>query len=367
MNQNIMTKTYKHWFILFFLGIVTNYSFSQTLHDSVFKNLAFRFRPYLKFSEYKNNEEVYKPCSWKWLYNNSNLLKNNHIYLSDSDLYSNNNILKFSDIRNIGKNDSTPYFKVFPKSENVYKGEEWGKVQKNGHGLYSHISFIDSIHLSIEYWMLYAFNKSTKQRYDHVGDITGIQMIYNKDEDRITHIAFVMHGKIIEIFSLNDAIKSENTVLKGKNIYTDKNAQIQAEKIYFDKRSTYKDGPIWYHHSGNEVYFIKDSSGQKFEHPVIFIEWGAHEPWPNPKGRAWFAPSHNGKGYSFLPDKVKLLDQQDSSFVFFGGIIGENPVGLMRHNFWYNTDSNLEIPNNYKSDRNLYKIYLEKGIIKSPE
>jgi hypothetical protein len=362
-----MPNTYKRFLLFCLLGILTNSLFSQTINDSIFKNLALRFRPYLKFSVYKNSDDIYKPCSWKWLYSNSNLKYNNHIYLCDTNLYYNNHILKLSDIRNLEKIDTISNFKVYPKNVSVYYGENWEKVQKDGQGLYCHVSFIDSIHLSIEYWMLYAFNKSTKQRYDHVGDITSIQMIYNKSEARITDIAYVMHGKIIEMFNLTNPTKSVMEVLTGKNIYTDKNSQIQAEKMYIAKRAIYKNGPFWYHHSRNELYFIKDSTNQKFEHPVIFVEWGAHEPWPNPKGKAWYAPGHNGKSYSFLPDKVKLLDGQDSSFVFFGGIIGENPVALMRHNFWLNTNPNIVIPRKYKSDRNPYTIYLEKGIIKNPK
>jgi hypothetical protein len=81
------------------------------------------------------------------------------------------------------------------------------------------------------------------------------------------------------------------------------------------------------------VYFVSDNAREKAEHIALFLEWGAHEAWPNSTGRYISVPNHNGVGTSFLPAQVKLLDESDSPFLYYGGHLGD-PAALMRHKMW---------------------------------
>ena len=347
----------RHAIILFSLFLLSIPGRSQ--HDlPCFDSLANRFRPYLKFSVYRNMDEQFKPCSWPWFYKNSVLKFNNQVVADEINMV---NLPRFSNSRAYDLNDSLLRLSLVPKNDKIFFGEDWPEILQ-GNGIYAHVSVIDSVYLNIEYWILYAFNKSTRKKLDHIGDLTAIQLLYNRVADRISYISFSIHGKVIEQFDAGAFLKSEIVTLTGKNALTGLVSLACFERKTIDRKKILQNGPFWYGKSENVLYFARDSLSMHYEHPVVFIEWGAHEPWPNQEGSVWFAPGHNGAGYSFLPGNVALLAEPDSTFTRFAGILGTDPVSISRHRFWYPGEKDIMIPDKIKSDRNPYQYYESKGI-----
>lgn len=92
--------------------------------------------------------------------------------------------------------------------------------------------------------------------------------------------------------------------------------------------------PAGYSETPPYLYLVPDPGSGRLDHLAIFLEWGSHEAWPNSEGRYISVPKHNGAGISFLPAKVKLLDDTDAPFLFYGGHLGD-PVALQRHRMWF--------------------------------
>jgi hypothetical protein len=218
-------------------------------------------------------------------------------------------------------------------------GQEVGSVM-NGAGTYCHISYLGNSQYNLEYWILFAYNKWTNQRLcsianlDHKGDLVGIQMVVNYITNEITRISYLQHGSDIELFDLHNASFDQVVLSPGADIHNSKvyvyAKQLTPVRLYSDIDDV-----------DHYICLAADPSLQRETirptdqtHPCIYFEDGSHEPFPGLNGSIMCAPSHNGKGLSIMPQNVKVLDNSDSPFVFFGGRYGD-PSGITRHKMWY--------------------------------
>jgi hypothetical protein len=305
--------------------------------------------------------EAYRPCSWQWFYSHSSLIKDERLVKDIGNTFREFvEVLAYSDVRKWDKYKSDKInVKIHDDAEH---GDNWVNAKK-GNGFYCHCSQIDENLINIEYWVLFGYNRPTKlsRWVAHKGDLICIEMVFNKADDQIIRVAFNIHGCVIEAF---DIIEPENTWLidlkedyKGLNL--DGNpTSINVKKIRISSEKRYQSGePQWYqgyYPADPVLYFAQDKETKWYDHLIVFLEWGTHEPWPNDSGGFFSTPKHNGTGYSFIPKSVTVLDPCiDEPFMYFGGHIGD-PVGPMRHRSWYIDDNTIKIPQDALKDEALY-------------
>ena len=317
--------------------------------------LAQRFRPYMKFSFDKNSQEPIPPAPWPWYFAASELIRDNQVLLDSRQLLEHpERVLEFADVRALGSNPRIADAKLV-KRVGLPNGEPWDRVIAGGLGIYAHVTEIDARYVNIEYWTLYASNKGTvfPSETDHRGDLTAIHVVFDRFLDSLVRVGFGIHGLAIEIFELRGAAVAPSQ-LTGVDPAGNPVA-VSAARYQVGQHRQFQQGRLFEFVMPSDpvVFLVHDPVTGRADHPAVFIEWGAHEPWPNPTGSVTAAPKHTGDGISFLPGRVDLLGPEDDPFRFFGGNFGD-PVGLMRHPFWMPTETSVpssflaEEPNPYQ-------------------
>lgn len=140
---------------------------------------------------------------------------------------------------------------------------------------------------------------------------------------------------------------------------------IETIKLVISEEHRYQDGPWWHSPARpSEVFLAKDPSTGQYEHIVSFIEWGAHEPWPNARGSAALMPKHSGDDVSFLPKKVRFIGPvskpvpSEAPFMFFNGLWGDPPSLVFHKSCFYVSGwehNVLEIPSDDFIDRDPFR------------
>jgi hypothetical protein len=219
---------------------------------------------------------------------------------------------------------------------------------------------IDSVLVNIEYTVVWARNVADLNQHD--GDITTVSLVYDRGIDLLTRVVYSIHGCVIEEFRIAAPTGIALSGVAGLNerfgAIVDPAAQVgvlpHVDEYQHDLGCPFVCGLCFGCHSPSDtyVYLARDPLTLRYEHPVVFLEEGAHEPWPNPSGGVCSAPAHDGTGVSFLPDSLEVLGtlgagpvdgQQptdnivatDTAFVFFNGKFGTDPTGIMLHRSWY--------------------------------
>lgn len=332
---------------IFHAYVNANPQVTLRLAQSSYEKLAQRFRPYLKFSNEDGQSDPCRPCSWQWFWQSSQLEGQECVIVQRGQLSGNPaRVLDFADIRKnqLANNfEGSLEYKLIPDSKD---GQAWEDA-KGGVGLYCHIESINARLVNIEYWLLFAHNQTTVAG-DHWGDVVGVGLVYDKDQDKLLRANFLIHGRVIEAFDLQKATRSNAIQLSCGNT---------ALQLHFNENARCQDGP-WniYDPSDPMVYLARNSDTSKYEHIVLFLEWGSHEPWPNGGGSYITSPKHDGDSYSFLPQSVQLIYWEGQAvaghepFVFYAAIIGD-PPGLMYHRMWYGSP----VPDQFRGDRNPYQ------------
>jgi hypothetical protein len=125
----------------------------------------------------------------------------------------------------------------------------------------------------------------------------------------------------------------------------------------------YQNGPAWHSPTNPaQVSFALDPATKKFEHLVLFIEWGTHEAWPSTTGSVMAAPQHNGDDVSFLPAKVRFMGSMiepvasEAPFLFFNGKWGDPPGPLFHPISCHAGDAATQPAANAMVDRNPYCV-----------
>lgn len=362
-------------------GRLPSQSSSSKLDDHA--KLAFRFRPYMKFS-FDDSPEPCRPCSWQWFTNHSDFLvplaqwmklppdkrKNpNYRFTLQYPLLSaamggtiwasfirvvdnayKENILSApnADVRTC----TNPYKEyVLSPYERDQGGETWYEVIMRGAGLYAQVEDVDWRTVVLSYWTLHSENQANWLLHgligDHDGDITCVSVVYDRVTDKLTRVSYVMHGELVASFDLVDSGKQTPFNLIERS--PSGPYFVPAAMLNVRDARNYRDSP-WYDDDPDPVVFIvKDPITNAAEHVAIYYEWGTHEPWPNGSGSAITAPKHNGNDISFLPGRLRFVGSlaspniYEEPFLFFNGHWGdpESPVFHMtcfykdgyQHNF----------------------------------
>lgn len=333
--------------------------------------LAHRFRPYFKASidaplPFPNEAEPVRPCNWQWFVSHSNLMKDGDIVLTAQQLASNPARLIEPSGADIRKSPLTSPDYVLKLSDFAYSsGEPWELVIHEGHGIYAHVEEIDHNLVNIEYSVLWPFNLTTTGLGDHYGDLTTMTVIYDRSCDKLVRLTYVTHGAVIQTFRITYPSRIQFVALKGLDVY-DNQITVEAAQLLISNADQRQDGP-WWHSPCNpaSVYLAKDPVSSRYEHPVVYVEWGAHEFWPAPCGSVDTAPNHNGDGLSFLPDVVQVLGTLDAPepahapFMYYNGKLGDDPQALLLHRTFYwpeGRDRNrYGIPESRFTDRSPYE------------
>jgi hypothetical protein len=339
--------------------------------DTTEELLLRRYRPYYRFSESGGNDESYRPADavaeithaqLKLSYPDGNGTSDpiagcgeaGDAHLSPpSQLYTCQPETSFNVTR-----AKTDYSLNLDNTR--YHGVDFTEAKPNATGFYGHVAqtTIDGhAAYKIEYWQFFAFNNQDISILglgsfgDHEGDWTSVQLWFDRELHRIVRVRYLIHGKqaVFDIAPNDPSCTGCTIEMKGPNYNPN-------PPNFFDDEAAY---------SNNAAEFYID--GQRFKHPVVYIERGAHEFWPGAWGHAsvkvglfnFGLNPHNGNGTQYLvrdvPDRLFNLGEvahpltHDASIVlpfdgFWGstntheaGFWGPNrrsPVGPALHCSW---------------------------------
>jgi hypothetical protein len=341
--------------------------------QSSYAELVHRFRPYLKFSKQSfpqlGDEENRRPSSWQFIYSRSDLKDKDSgtLLLAASQIDQDPKlVLDHADVRKQTSPNITLNLCNGCNEDEFRSGEPWENVAELGHGIYAHVEPIDQSRLvNIEYWFVFPFNDpgyggDPGQGGVHYIDFATVILVYDPKLNQLVRVTFSEHGMVLIAFDFTKAELPERVILPtgepiagaSETYLGDAEGRVFANKYVIKEFGTYLERNANFLYpcptstsdtNGFEkyLYLLPDPDTGRPEHPVVFLESGSHEPWPNPSGYFSAAPNHHGDGISFLPKRVPLLrSPDDDPFVFYGGVFAggdDNNKGnqaLMAHRAW---------------------------------
>ena len=305
--------------------------------------LAHRFRPYIKTTLDDGRDEAIHPANWQWIIARADLYRGDTLLASANTLANDHTALadqKFDgDLTVNGAGQKDPQLVLRLVSTDARGGEPWADVIGNGHGIYAHVEHLDDVLVNIEYTIVWPHNAATGSNHD--GDLTTLVVLYDRRADRLSRVTFSMHGCFLEAYDLMKPRAIRYEVLTGKDEAL-RDSLIEAARIEIDDRNGATDNTgCAPSASEGHVFLAADPDSHLYEHPVVFVENGAHELWPNPSGFLSAAPGHRGDGVSFLPACVQVLGTMASPrephqpFVHYNGKFGTDPQAIALHSTWF--------------------------------
>lgn len=325
--------------------------------------LAHRFRPYYKFSTENGNADKARPAAWEWFAARSELRLGSQVYKTRADLAGDPRLIILQEDSDLRTASVREHRFVLQPDGDAYAGQSWPEIIGDGAGLYAQVETLPDDLILLVYWTLYPYNLgSAGSASQHLGDITAVSLVYDRRQDALIRVSFVIHGGAVELFDLQNPERRSSAKLKGVRA----NGQpevVEAERLTVGDYRRYQDGPSWHSPSDPDLYFVRDPRSGRFEHIALFIEWGAHEVWPNASGSVIAAPKHGGDWVSFLPDRVRYLgslsapDRVEEPFLFFNGVWGDPPSPPFHRTAYDHRSANvstLKIPDSRVVDRDPY-------------
>ena len=339
---------------------------NDAIDDREEQRLIDKYAPFLKFS-YDTGDEPFRPTDPVWYIRHSELLTSRFGLTSisraslsgapsllidpsnanqgDSSLYSNQ---KKTDYRlNLDWDPDSPYYTGYYDGD----GHDWPEVVSSANiGLFAHVAPYTGSpkQYKVEYWQFFGYNQAAtlgalkilgpilgdiaSHAGDHAGDWATVQLIVQPADvsegnpvDRIISVFHYHHG--------NESRFDMSHERMSRYIQ-------QGEIKEYAQSSSYDDD--------NTVQLYRDLNTGLYVHPVVYIEWGGHEFWPNTNGGQSGSPKHNGTGkYAYLCRNIPNLGEVDSPFgqdakliLGFNGFWGafnignNNPPGPSLHTEW---------------------------------
>ena len=320
------------------------------IDDGEEQRMLEKFRPYYKFSLQAGNADDYRPTDVLWYIQNSEILTTQDE--SASPIRDNNLLAGRTSaiVFDVGSPDgATPFgssdIDVQFKSTHYYvnpindkpgrSGAEWSTVLSSKNiGLYGHVVPIklESVQhydrakvpeesdpgetfYKIEYWQFFGYNKCHNcPTFDHEGDWITVQLLYNPRSSSIETVFYYIHGKLEIRF---DMIGSKGPFEVSYPGVSEKFVEYQGSNYgnscYADALAISGDN-VNRSCSNNTIRYCEDPAvAGQFTHPLVYIEYGAHEPWPTWNGFFAAVPNHNGDDYehSFLTSTPPNLGEVD--------------------------------------------------------
>ena len=318
-------------------------------------DLAQRFRPFIKTSlDGAGEQEQFRQTSWQWFVKNSTLKNGDQTIVEATKWVSANDLpTKGYDLTVTGETKNPELTLLL--SDDAIHGEDWQSVI-SGDGTYAHVERIgtkpagvDNRLVNIDYTMIWSYNSARDkwifQDVDHIGDLTFLVVLYDPISDRVVRLTYPAHGCILQLYQLIPGQPVTVDSVPGQDLVS-KNA-INAANVHIEQsnEADETDGNCskWggFLSSDNDVYFAPDPDSGRYEHPLVFVENGTHESFPNPAGRITNGGDHGGMGTSWLPGTVTLLpafndvsDLTNAPFLRFNGKFGNDSATLVRHTTW---------------------------------
>ncbi len=292
-------------------------------------------------------DEPYAPCTWRWFYESAGVMPFEKA-------------LEMADVRSGATCEEAI---ILPKEARRGQGFD---VLESGDAVYCHVTSVaerdakaitDSVGLSdlvnLEYWLLFGWDESSLVRGaaldgqdslaagpGHSGDLTAVQLVYDARQDRIVRVAFPFHGSGMQAFDLAASAKQERVTLAGVD-FAKKPVEVAARSFVVEPKDAHQSDvrrTFFFSKSERRVSFVEDPLTGEPSHLAVYLEWGTHEPWPNPTGSIMAAPKHRGDGYSVLSASCHVLDPRvDAPFMYFGGTLGDVKAPA-RQSAWYAND-----------------------------
>jgi hypothetical protein len=304
--------------------------------------LATRFRPYIKSStngtpSNATNDEKYRPASWEWLIKNSDMKNGNTLLLSATQLSDPTQLIVpvGSNLLKVNSSQGNPGIDL-DVHEDALVGEPWSDVIHLNHGIYAHVEDIDENYVNIEYTILWAYNDAVDT---HPGDVTSIEVVYDRRTDLLNRIAYSDHGCFLEVFDLSTGYTMSYQGLSGLN-ESEQPEQVEVARADISTVGTVNSGCVPTRADPHVFYYL-DPGTHQYGHPTVYFEVGSHEPWPNETGWVSAGPTHQGGGVSFLSDGITYLGtftsptSGEEPIVYYNGKLGTDPQAFALHNTWY--------------------------------
>ncbi|MFC0773407.1 hypothetical protein [Terrimonas alba] len=289
------------------------------IDDREEKRLLDKYAPYFYFSKDGNAEEDYRPTDVLTYIRGARLITGTNedsdpVEVTNFALAQNPEALLFSIPTSIHPTSSSlithakpvpTIFHIDP-TDDARKGSSWDECQsKRNVGLYGHVvpynqsSAQKDVHdlnmpenktyYKVEYWQFFGYNRATSdpRNADHEGDWTSVQVLYDpnpaRGEDTIVTVFHYAHGKE---FRFNMSAKTNETISSTIKEITGENAKFNPD-VNLPRNLDQA--------QNNIVRFKQDPQTMQFTHPVVYIEYGAHEFYPTSFWKYSLAPNHDGE------------------------------------------------------------------------
>ncbi|MEO5975545.1 MAG: hypothetical protein ABIS36_01175 [Chryseolinea sp.] len=334
------------------------------LDDREESRLIEKFSPYFKYS-FDLTDEQFRPTDPIWYIQHSKLLDGQYgpVKISNTTLSANSKdlILHENEVGGASSLYSAAHktnYRLdmdgsfyFGYADN--QGHDWPEIIEKGNiGLYAHVTPIPGNEglIKIEYWQFFAYNRATTgwlapigmvfgpqvsqlagYAGDHAGDWATVQLIVqpidkakNNAQDYIVSLFHYHHG--------NESRTNMGQATDWRPLWGN-TKEFKTPSASYDDEST--------------VQLMTDAQGL-FVHPIVYIEWGGHEFWPNTHGSQTLSPKHNGDGkYSYQCHNIPNMGEldwplSDNSRVIMGfngywgsfNVANNNPPGPALHKQW---------------------------------
>ncbi len=309
------------------------------IDDNLEHQLLERFRPFYLFSN-DGGDENFRPVDALWYLNQSELLTSgdedekpiiaNDQYLIGAILFKDGKFGSSDIMQNPQKTDYhiNPLHNINGMDEPGRHGNTWDIVLAiKNIGLYGHVvpvkltdpfSYdfstvhdgyaVGKTYYKIEYWQFFGYNSANKpfDIGDHEGDWTSIQLLYDREYQIIRSVFHFAHG-ILFRYDMTDQNKRnslifnipEGEVQEYHGFINYSTASLDLAHLGSEANIVRNDDQIRLAQN-NLVRFYKDPQTGAFDHPMVYIEHGAHEFYPSEHWNFTGAPNHNGKSYHYL-------------------------------------------------------------------
>jgi hypothetical protein len=204
----------------------------------------------------------------------------------------------------------------------------------------------------IEYYQFFGMNNDFAFAGigNHEGDWSVLTIVYDKTTDKALAVSHWAHGYEMRFDLRADQVTCTQTkaaIVGDQLTCTGENNQWTSFNILKISGGAEQDEPE--KAQNNEVSFAKDPVTGDFSHPVVFVEYGAHEFWPSAKWGAVGAPAHDGDDPSTsylsanipnlgevehpLGDEAKLILGYNGSWGYVNSL-NDPPPGPALHKAW---------------------------------
>jgi len=239
-------------------------------------------------------------------------------------------------------------YHIDPVDDEAHAGESWDTVKSTKHvGLYAHVSPLTPRSVQdlsancprtvndsrrgvippswyesnttdkfykIEYYQFFGYNNAFAfaEIGNHEGDWAIVTLVYDKSLDDVVAVSHWAHGYEMR-FDLKDQAVTSNEnddEVVGHHItfHGSRNEFASFQLAKLNGTEIKQDEPE--KAQNNEVSFLLDDQ-KRVSHPIVFVEFGAHEFWPTPKWGFVGAPEHwgNDKDNSYLTQDIPNLGE----------------------------------------------------------